>query len=229
MQHLITLMINNEKNLIDLYEYIGSTKLGDYTITVNDLYLPYVYVDSTAKDSKLILDMIKDGSFDQLIELFKDYKMSDQDLKDFKKSYENIKKLSYLFEKDFSEYYDKIFNYKSLDLVNEVRDKKSINYYDDPIYEDHLNLQKLYNDFIIVIKLMTKYFEYLSLGYEDLISENNRKIVNLSNLESKIIISAFFFTVYYFCNNSVFWNIIIKKGAEVECDEENLIKQDIYC
>ena len=136
--------------------------------------------------------MIKDGSFDQLIELFKDYKMGDQDLKDFKKSYENIKKLSYLFEKDFSEYYDKIFNYKSLDLVNEVRDKKSINYYDDPIYEDHLNLQKLYNDFIIVIKLMTKYFEYLSLGYEDLISENNRKIVNLSNLESKIIISAFF-------------------------------------
>ena len=87
MQHLITLMINNEKNLIDLYEYIVSTKLGDHTITVNDLYLPYVYVDSTAKDSKLVLDMIKDGSFDQLIELFKDYKMGDQDLKDFKKSF----------------------------------------------------------------------------------------------------------------------------------------------
>tara|TARA_Y100000996_G_C22471503_1_gene622310 strand:+ start:214 stop:1107 length:894 start_codon:yes stop_codon:yes gene_type:complete len=192
MQHLITLMINNEKNLIDLYEYIGSTKMGDHTITVNDLYLPSVYIDSTAKDSKLILDMIKDGSFDQLIEFFKDYKIDDQDLKDFKKSYENIKKLSYLFEKDFSEYYDKIFNYKSIDLVNEVRDKKSINYYNDPIYEDHLNLQKLYDDIIIVIRFMTKYFEYLSLGYEDLISENNRKIVNLSNLESKIIISAFF-------------------------------------
>ena len=86
----------------------------------------------------------------------------------------------------------KVFNYKSLDLVNEVRDKKTINYYDDSIYEDHLNLQKIYNDFVIIIKVTTKYFEYLSLSYEDLISENNKKIVNLSNLESKIIISAFF-------------------------------------
>ena len=55
----------------DLYEFTGATKLGEYTISVKDLYLPSVYAEVQSGDWYIDLDA--DGAFEDLEQTFIDY------------------------------------------------------------------------------------------------------------------------------------------------------------
>ena len=80
----------------------------------------------------------------------------------------------------------------------EVRNKKSINYYEDEIYEDYLKLDTILNELIIILEIMSEYYDLYNTYYEEAISEENEKILNLSRSETRVIIFAFIFQFIVF-------------------------------
>jgi hypothetical protein len=185
------------KALIDLYEYTASTKLGEYTVSVNDIYLPSVFLDT--RDIELYLEFtdvdIWEPYFETIEEVFG--KESNQ-LKNFKESFEKLKKYNNFFIKDFSKYYKKVFNYNANEIAMEVRNKKSINYFDDEIYEDYLKLDRIFIELIIMLEIMNEFYDVYDAYYEQKISEENEKILNLSKLETRVIVFAFIFQFIVF-------------------------------
>ena len=192
------LSINNAgKALIGLYEYTASTKLGEYTVSVNDVYLPSVFLDTT--DLELFLEFIDQDFTEPFSEMIDEgFGKESKQAKDLKQSFENIKKYKNFLNKDFSKYYKKLFNYNANEIAMEVRNKKSINYYEDEIYEDYLKLDTILNELIIILEIMSEYYDLYNTYYEEAISEENEKILNLSRSETRVIIFAFIFQFIVF-------------------------------
>ena len=192
------LSINNAgKALIGLYEYTASTKLGEYTVSVNDVYLPSVFLDTT--DLELFLEFIDQDFTEPFREMIDEgFGKESKQAKDLKQSFENIKKYKNFLNKDFSKYYKKLFNYNANEIAMEVRNKKSINYYEDEIYEDYLKLDTILNEVIIILEIMSEYYDLYNTYYEEAISEDNEKILNLSRSETRVIIFAFIFQFIVF-------------------------------
>jgi len=185
------------KALIGLYEYTASTKLGEYTVSVNDVYLPSVFLDTT--DLELFLEFIDQDFTEPFSEMIDEgFGKESKQAKDLKQSFENIKKYKNFLNKDFSKYYKKLFNYNANEIAMEVRNKKSINYYEDEIYEDYLKLDTILNEFIIILEIMSEYYDLYNTYYEEAISEENEKILNLSRSETRVIIFAFIFQFIVF-------------------------------
>jgi len=185
------------KALIGLYEYTASTKLGEYTVSVNDVYLPSVFLDTT--DLELFLEFIDQDFTEPFREMIDEgFGKESKQAKDLKQSFENIKKYKNFLNKDFSKYYKKLFNYNANEIAMEVRNKKSINYYEDEIYEDYLKLDTILNELIIILEIMSEYYDLYNTYYEEAISEENEKILNLSRSETRVIIFAFIFQFIVF-------------------------------
>ena len=185
------------KALISLYEYTASTKLGEYTVSVNDVYLPSVFLDTT--DLELFLEFIDPDFTEQFSEMIDEgFGKESKQAKDLKQTFENIKKYKNFLNKDFSKYYKKLFNYNSKEIAMEVRNKKSINYYEDEIYEDYLKLDTILNEIIIMLEILTEFYDLYNTYYEEAISEENEKILNLSRSEARVIIFAFIFQFIVF-------------------------------
>jgi len=185
------------KALIGLYEYTASTKLGEYTVSVNDVYLPSVFLDTT--DLELFLEFIDQDFMEPFSEMIDEgFGKESKQAKDLKQSFENIKKYKNFLNKDFSKYYKKLFNYNANEIAMEVRNKKSINYYEDEIYEDYLKLDTILNELIIILEIMSEYYDLYNTYYEEAISEDNEKILNLSRSETRVIIFAFIFQFIVF-------------------------------
>jgi len=112
IQSQFSLIINNEKSINDLYEYIASSTLGYYTISVNDLYLPALFMEMGGNDSKWYQEMGGLSLWSKLSELINErFGKESEEFNDFTESLERLKKYADFFNKDTSSYYEKIFNY----------------------------------------------------------------------------------------------------------------------
>jgi hypothetical protein len=188
-----TVSLNNAgKSLIDLYEYTASTKLGEYTVSVNDIYLPSVFIDT--EDAETFTEFLDKDIWIPFTEvLTEDLGKESKEVEKLKKALENLDKYQDFFKKDFSKYYADIFNYDANNVSKEARKKTTINYWDDEVYEDYLILDKIFEEIIVMFEVMYSYYDILDIYYEETISEQNKKILDLSRLETKVIIFAFIF------------------------------------
>jgi len=188
-----TVSLNNAgKSLIDLYEYTASTKLGEYTVSVNDIYLPSVFIDT--EDAETFAEFLDKDIWIPFTEvLTEDLGKESKEVEKLKKALENLDKYQDFFKKDFSKYYADIFNYDANNVSKEARKKTTINYWDDEVYEDYLILDKIFEEIIVMFEVMYSYYNILDIYYEETISEQNKKILDLSRLETKVIIFAFIF------------------------------------
>ena len=188
-----TVSLNNAgKSLIDLYEYTASTKLGEYTVSVNDIYLPSVFIDT--EDTETLRTFLDEDIWIPFTEMLtEDLGKESEEVKKLKKALENLNKYKDFFKKDFSKYYADIFNYDANKVSKEARKKTTINYWDDEVYEDYLILDKIFEEIIVMFEVIYSYYDILDIYYEETISELNKKILDLSRLETKVIIFAFIF------------------------------------
>ena len=188
-----TVSLNNAgKSLIDLYEYTASTKLGEYTVSVNDIYLPSVFIDT--EDVETFAEFLDEDIWIPFTEMLtEELGKESEEVEKLKKALENLDKYQDFFKKDFSKYYADIFNYDANNVSKEARKKTTINYWDDEVYEDYLILDKIFEEIIIMFEVLYSYYDILDIYYEETISEENKKILDLSRLETKVIIFAFIF------------------------------------
>ena len=188
-----TVSLNNAgKSLIDLYEYTASTKLGEYTVSVNDIYLPSVFIDT--EDVETFAEFFDEDIWIPFTEMLtEDLGKESEEVEKLKKALENLDKYQDFFKKDFSKYYADIFNYDANNVSKEARKKTTVNYWDDEVYEDYLILDKIFEEIINMFEVVYSYYDILDIYYEETISEENKKILDLSRLETKVIIFAFIF------------------------------------
>ena len=188
-----TVSLNNAgKSLIDLYEYTASTKLGEYTVSVNDIYLPSVFIDT--EDVETFAEFLDKDIWIPFTEMLtEDLGKESEEVEKLKKALENLDKYQDFFKKDFSKYYADIFNYDANNVSKEARKKTTINYWDDEVYEDYLILDKIFEEIINMFEVVYSYYDILDIYYEETISKENKKILDLSRLETKVIIFAFIF------------------------------------
>ena len=193
-----TLSLSNAaKSLIDLYEYTASTKLGEYTVSVNDIYLPSVFIDT--EDAETYAEFLDEDIWIPFTEMLtEDLGKESEEVEKFKKALENLNKYQDFFKKDFSKYYTDIFNYDANKVSKEARKKTTINYWDDEVYEDYLTLGKIFEEIIVMFEVMNSYQDTTDIYYEEVISELNKEILDLSRLETKVIIFAFIFQFIVF-------------------------------
>ena len=188
-----TVSLNNAgKSLIDLYEYTASTKLGEYTVSVNDIYLPSVFIDT--EDAETFAEFLDEDIWIPFTEMLtEDLGKESEEVEKLKKALENLDKYQDFFKKDFSKYYADIFDYDANKVSKEARKKTTINYWDDEVYEDYLTLDKIFEEIIVMFEVMYSYYDTSDIYYEEIISELNKEILDLSRLETKVIIFAFIF------------------------------------
>ena len=189
----------SDKAITELYEFTASTKLGQYLITVDDLYLPTLFVEGQ-ESAKMFKEMTEDGLWEEVQEMVSEwFGEESEEYKDFTEALESFYKNVDFYKKDYEKYYDRIFNYDLNIVADEILNKeKSINYFDHEFQKDDEKLDKLLYDMFILLEVMEKFFYELSLAYEDDIFKLNKEIVGLSKQESKIIIVAFIFQFIVF-------------------------------
>ena len=199
MKVLLKSIVVTDKAITDLYEFTASTKLGQYLITVDDLYLPTLFIEGQ-ESAEMFKEMTEDGLWEELQQLVSEWFGKDsEEYKDYSEALESFYKNIDVYKKDYEKYYDRIFNYDLNIVADEILTKeKSINYFDHEFQKDNDKLEILLLDMFILFEVMEKFFFELSLEYEDDISEYNKEIIELSNQESKIIIVAFIFQFLVF-------------------------------
>ena len=199
MKVLLKSIVVTDKAITDLYEFTASTKLGQYLITVDDLYLPTLFIEGQ-ESAEVFKEMTEDGLWEELQQLVSEWFGKDsEEYKDYSEALESFYKNIDVYKKDYEKYYDRIFNYDLNIVADEILTKeKSINYFDHEFQKDNDKLEILLLDMFILFEVMEKFFFELSLEYEDDISEYNKEIIELSNQESKIIIVAFIFQFLVF-------------------------------
>ena len=195
---LKSIMIS-DKAITELYELTASTKLGQYLITVDDLYLPNLFIEGQ-ESAKLFKEMTEEGLWEGLQEMVSEwFGKESKEYKDYTEALESFYKYVDVYEKDYEKYYDRIFNYDLNIVADEILNKeKSINYWDHEFQKENKKFDKLFYEMFILLEIMEKLFYELSLAYEDDIFKLNKEIVGLSKQESKIIIVAFIFQFIVF-------------------------------
>ena len=203
----IILMVNNEHDVNNLYEYIASQSNADALINVNDLYLPGLVIESEL------------GSFDELKELFEDaetgidvmrelfvqmYNEDSSEVREFDKIKKSLKLMINFDDKKYTKYYKKVFNFKIKDLLGEINDYTSINDFNDPIYIDYKKIDKMLIDLISVTTLIEQLFFDLKLLEEGHLQNLSNSLIKYSKNERNIIIFAFFFQIIMFLIIQIF-------------------------
>ena len=185
--------LNNEANFNKLYEFNSSTLLGNKILTVNDLYLPSLFLDFQSSDFIYLQDIFKNDDNDFKVlednsELF--YGEENWIVKGLKESGQKLREYKDFFKKDFSNYYDDIFNYDLEKIINYSSDTR-VNLYTDVIYDDYKKLINFWSE-------LENYLFYLNVFFTDIdkdtalqIDENQKEIIRLSNQENQTIILAF--------------------------------------
>ena len=189
----------SDKAITELYEFTASTKLGQYLITVDDLYLPNLFVEGQ-ESAEMFKEMTEDGLWEEVQEMVSEwFGEESEEYKDFTEALESFYKNVDFYKKDYEKYYDRIFNYDLNIVADEILNKeKSINYWDHEFQKENKKFDKLFYEMFILLEIMEKLFYELSLAYEDDIFKLNKEIVGLSKQESKIIMVAFIFQFIVF-------------------------------
>jgi hypothetical protein len=195
----------HESDMISLYQHSASTKLGSKLLSINDIYLPIVFVDLNSEDSKyfkMFFDEYEGINFlDQVIEAVNLFYESDDWLpKELAKTINAVRKHKDLFNKDYSKYYDKIFNYNFSSILNEVYyENNGIIDTDNQIYIDYYEMREFGEELDNLFYLLEIYFTDISSNSQAIINDYNKEIIKLSKRENNIIIIAFFLQLIIFC------------------------------
>lgn len=199
MRVVLKSILISDKAITELYEFTASTKLGQYLITVDDLYLPTLFIEGQ-ESAKMFKEMTEDGLWEGLQEMVSEwFGEESEEYKDYTEALESFYKNVDIYKNDYEKYFDRIFNYDLNIVADEILSKeKSINYYDHKFQKATQKLDILFFDMFILLEVMEKFFYELSSAYEDDIFELNKEIVKLSKQESKIIIVAFIFQFIVF-------------------------------
>lgn len=192
-------LLVSDKAITELYEYTASTNLGQYLITVDDLYLPTLFIEGQ-ESAKIFKEMTEDNFWEELQEMVGEWFGKDSiEYEDYTEALKYFNKNIDVYKKDYEKYYDRIFNYDLNIVADEIlTTEKSVNYYDHEFQEAKEKFDKLLFDIFILFEVMEKFFYQVSLVYEDDILDFNKKIADLSKQESKIIIVAFIFQFIVF-------------------------------
>ena len=194
---LLKSIVVSDKAITNLYEYTASTKLGRYLITVDDLFLPALFIENEGGEFE---EMYEDGTWEEMEQYVIEWFGKDsKEHMDFTKALESFYKNEDIFKKDYEKYYDRIFNYNLNFVADEILStEKDINYYDHEFQIDNDKLETVLLDMFILFEVLEKLFYEISLIYENDISKYNKEIVELSKQESKIILAAFIFQFMVF-------------------------------
>mgnify|MGYP003685628789 FL=1 len=209
---LIKSLVVSDKAINNLYEYTASTKLGQYTISVDDLYLPGLFLETQDKD--LTKEMTEEGLWEEFGEMLSEWYGEDSEtVKNYNETLKSLYKNINFYEKDYSKYYDTLFDYNAKNLINQIlTTNNSINYYDHEFQKDNEKLDILYYDMFLLLEHLEKLFFELSGIYQESINQINIDILKLSRNESKIIIFAFIFQFLVFIIIQYFEIMSIQTG-----------------
>lgn len=199
MKVVLKSILVSDKAITELYEYTASTNLGRYLITVDDLYLPTLFIEGQ-ESAKIFNEITEDGLWEELQEIVGEWFGKDsKEYEDYTEALKSFYKNMDVYNKDYEKYYDRIFNYDLNIVADEIlTTEKSVNYYDHEFQKANEKLDILLFDMFILFEVMEKFFYQLSLVYDDDILDLNKKIADLSKQESKIIIVAFIFQFIVF-------------------------------
>ena len=209
---LIKSLVVSDKAINNLYEYTASTKLGQYTISVDDLYLPGLFLETQDKD--LTKEMTEEGLWEEFGEMLSEWYGEDSEtVKNYNETLKSLYKNINFYEKDYSKYYDRLFDYNAKNLINQIlTTNNSINYYDHEFQKDNEKLDILYYDMFLLLEHLEKLFFEMSAIYQEGINQINIDILKLSRNESKIIIFAFIFQFLVFIIIQYFEIMSIQTG-----------------
>ena len=199
IRNLLYTWQKHERDITSLYQYNASTKLGKKLISINDIYLPELYLNLESYDARYFDLFFEENFLDEIIVLAEDYYEKDSwTVNNIKENIQKIKKNSDFFKKDYSESYDKIFNYNYSNIVDDM-------YYGEEFFD---NNNPIYNDYKIFINIMDDFddlFSNFEVLFTDLgstiqltIDIYNDKIIMLSKRENQIIIIAFILQLLIF-------------------------------
>ena len=195
----------HESDMINLYQHSASTKLGAKLLSINDIYLPIIFIDLNSEDSKYFKMFFEEyegiNYLDQLKEAVNLFYESDDWLpKELDNTINALRKHKDLLNKDYSKYYDTIFNYNYSSILNEVYyENDGIIDTDNQIYIDYHEMKEFTEDLDNLFYLLEIYLTDTALNSQAIINDYNEEIIKLSKKENNIIIIAFFLQLIIFC------------------------------
>ena len=189
----------HEKDIISLYQYNASTKLGKKLISINDIYLSELYINLESYDADGFDLLFDENTVNQIILLSEEFYGKDSNnTKNIKEDIQKLEEYEYLFKKDYSKSYDKIFDYNFSSIVSEIYYGDQFFDNDNPIYIDYKNLQKSMDILDSLFSSFEVLFTDQASTIQAIIDIYNDEIIKLSKRENKIIIVAFIFQLLIF-------------------------------
>ena len=204
---MVIQLLNSERDISALYEYISTQPIPDALISVNDIYLPELVVEGNNDDFQEIIKLFDDKEFglDVQRDLFLEFYGEDAyQLKEFDKISQELLKIKTFDIKKYQNYYNKVFDFKPIDLSGEINDYTTIKDFNNPIYLDYLKMFQIYKSFIDYANLLEEMMFDFKLGYEGILEELNNDLIRYSNNERNIIIFAFIFQIIIFLIIQIF-------------------------
>ena len=204
---MVVQLLNSERDISTLYEYISTQPIPDALISVNDIYLPELVVEGNNDDFQEIIKLFDDKEFglDVQRDVFLEFYGEDAyQLKEFDKISQELLKIKTFDIKKYQNYYNKVFDFKPIDLSGEINDYTTIKDFNNPIYLDYLKMFDIYESFIDYANLLEEMMFDFKLGYEGILEELNNDLIRYSNNERNIIIFAFIFQIIIFLIIQIF-------------------------
>ena len=112
---MVVQLVNSERDISALYEYISTQPIPDALISVNDIYLPELVVEGTNDEFQTIIKEFDDKEFglDVQRDLFLEFYGEDAyQLKEFDKISQELLKIKTFDIKKYQNYYNKVFDFK---------------------------------------------------------------------------------------------------------------------
>ena len=204
---MVIQLINSERDISTLYEYISTQPIPDALISINDIYLPNLVTEGSNDDFQEITKLFEDKEFglDVQRDLFLNFYGEDSyQVEEFDKIAQEFLKLKTFDIKKYQNYYNKVFDFKPIDLSGEINDYTTIKDFNNPIYLDYLKMFDIYESFIDYANLLEEMMFDFKLGYEGILEELNNDLIRYSNNERNIIIFAFIFQIIIFLIIQIF-------------------------
>ena len=196
---LIYKFVSTENNLNDLHEHLAATKVGEKVITIEDIYLPILYLDFEGADKQFIDDFYGEENWIDELAIYAEYFYGKDSgyLKELNKVKKQLNEFKDFFSKDYKKYHEIVFQYDTEKLLKDNLNK-TINYYNDPIYRDYVKLLDFYYIFETLFNVLETFMDDVSLEEDESLKELNNKIKRLSKRETNLIITAFIFQLFIF-------------------------------
>ena len=200
------LSVNKENDNNNLYEYISNQSISGALISVNDVYLPELVVESEIGDFNVLIEIFE-GEY-SIMDMRKDiaegygedsWQVMQMDI--FIKNFDSIKNFKI---KKYSKYYKKIFSFNLINLSDEINDGTSIKDFNDPIYKDYIKLFEIYRNLDSFAALSESLLFDIKFNSEEILQNLNNDLLRYSKNERNIIIFAFFFQIIMFLIIQIF-------------------------